>query len=217
MKVLWAYLIEVLAQYKYLLGGGSLLVVLLGIVEHFLAISVTWAAYVWILAVCFVIALVRHGVDQHRRLMPRMTIRSLTRRVWPVQQHGFTGAEYYFEVHNLGESQALENVRVELISMRPDAIGYLPVPLHIKHDDYESREMSINPGSSRQIDLVTGPVNHQKSQQVMIIAHTVNADRVPVPPGKYSLTVRVCAKDTPPLTAVFEAWIEGAELRCVLL
>lgn len=215
MKILWAYLKEVLVQYKYLLGGGSLLLVLLGVVEHFLANSVRWTVYIWILGACFVIALVRHGVNQYERLIPRIVIRNLTRRVWPVDQHGFTGAEYFFEVYNSGGSQSLENVRVELVSMEPDAIGYLPVPLHIKHDDYESREMLINPGSGRQVDLVTGPVNHPKSQQVVIIAHTVNADRACVPPGKYRLTVRVCAKDTPPVTAAFEAWIEEFELRCV--
>jgi hypothetical protein len=142
----------------------------------------------------------------------------LERRVWPFPHHSFTGAEYYFEIVNSSECEPLENGRVELIALVPDVIGYLPVPLHIKHDTYEQREFSINPGSTRQVDLITGPINHPISQKEMIIAHTVNSDRVPIPLGKYRLTVRVSAKNSPPATAVFEAWInKDGELRWVRL
>lgn len=220
MKVLYAYLKEVLLGYKYLLGGGSLLLILLGIAEHYTANSIRWEVYIWVLTACFVTALIRHGVAQHKRLTPSATIRHLRERVWPPTAYaGFTGREYYFEIFNLSEAQTLEQVRVELISMQPDVIGYLPVPLHIKHDDYESREFSINPGSGRFIDLVTGPVGGDpRSQQAMIIAHTVNKDRTTIPHGRYKLTVRVSAKDSAPVIAVLEAWIsEDGNLKCILL
>jgi hypothetical protein len=45
MKNVLSFLKEVLVETKYLLGGGSLLVVLVGIVEHFTANSVTWSIY----------------------------------------------------------------------------------------------------------------------------------------------------------------------------
>jgi hypothetical protein len=68
------------------------------------------------------------------------------------------------------------------------------------------------------VDLITGPVDAYKSQREMIIAHTVNKDRIAIPRDKYRLTVRVGAKNSPPVTAVFEAWAEGApELKCVQL
>src|ERR1017187_3191211 len=94
---------------------------------------------------------------------------------------------------------------------------YPDAPLHIRNDDYETREFSINPASVRQIDLITGPVGHPKSQTVMIVAHTVNKDRTSIPYGKYRIGVRVSAKNTPPVTAFFEAWIEDGELICVAL
>jgi hypothetical protein len=101
--------------------------------------------------------------------------------------------------------------------MIPDAIGYPNAPLHIRNDDYNTREFSINPRSVRQIDLVTGPANAPYSQKAMIIAHTVNQYRTEIPYGKYRITVRVSAKDTPAVTAGFEVWIENDELQCVAL
>lgn len=194
-------------------GGGSLILILAGIAEHFTANSISWGIYIWLLIAGFVITLMRHGAEQYKRLQPRIVIRNLTKRVWPPAQHGFTGTEYYFEIFNSSECEPLENVRAELIAMQPDPIGYLPVPLHIKHDDYEVREFTINPGSTRMVDLITGPVDAYKSQREMIIAHTVNKDRIPIPRDKYRLTVRVGA-----VMAFFEAWTEGApELKCVLL
>jgi hypothetical protein len=216
--ILYSYLKEVLVRFKYWLGGGSGLLIIAGIAEHFLANSITWAIYIWLLVAGFVITLVRHGADQYKRLLPRIVIRNLTRRVWPAEQHGFTGAEYYFEIFNSSDCEPLENVRAELISMQPDPIGYLPVPLRIKHDDYEVREFSINPASTRMVDLITGPVDAYKSQREMVIAHTVSKDRIAIPRDKYRLTVRVGAKNSPPVMAVFETWVEGPpELRCIQL
>ena len=217
MNIWFAYLKEVFSQYKYLLGGGSVLVLVGSVVEHFLGLSLTWSMYVWILAGCLVTAMMSQGVKQYRRLQTRIIVCNLQCRVWPLEQHGFTGIEYYFEVRNTGEAASLEGVRVELVRMIPDEIKYLPVPLHIKHDPYESRECSINPGATRQFDLITGPITHPSSQKVMIVAHTVNSERVPIPLGRYTLTVRVSAKNSPPTIAVFQAWICEGELKCICL
>jgi len=148
-----------------------------------------------------------------------MEIRSLTPRIWPAGQGGVTvtGKEYYFDVRNLGETEPLESVRVEVSKLIPDAIGYPNAPLHVRNDSYETRDFTINPGSVRQIDLITGPVNAPHSQTVMIIAHTVNEYRSTIPLGKYRITVRASAKNTPPVTAVFEAWVANNELQCVQL
>lgn len=216
--VMFSYLRGVLVRFKYLLGGGSLLLILTGIIERFTSHSVTWSVYTWLLVACFVVALVTDGVHQYKRLLPRMAVDSLARRVWSPVRVGFTGVEFYFEVRNLSESDALDGVRVELIDVDPKIIEYLPVPLHIKHDSYEIREFSINAGSTRQIDLVTGPINDPLSQGVMIIAHTVNTERQPVPLQEYKLTVRVSAKNAPPVLAYFNAWLDQTgELRCIML
>ncbi len=57
----------------------------------------------------------------------RIEIRNLTRRVWPFDRHGFTGAEYYIEVFNNSELESLEDLRVELVALSPDPIRFLPV------------------------------------------------------------------------------------------
>ena len=102
--------------------------------------------------------------------------------------------------------------------MQPDPIGFLGMtPLHIKHESYGVREFSINPGSVKQIDLITGPVNDPKSQQAMTVAHEYT-EQFPIPFGRYRLTVRVSAKNAPPEIAIFEAMIDnnGEVSPCVL-
>lgn len=154
-----------------------------------------------------------------RRLLPKAIIRNLTPRIWPIGQAGvsFTGKEYYFDIYNSSETDPLENVRVEVADMIPDAIGYPNAPLHIRNDDYNTREFSINAGSTRQIDLITGPVDAPNSQEAMIVTHTVNNYRGPIPYGRYRINVRVSARNAAPITATFEVWIEGKELQCALL
>jgi hypothetical protein len=154
-----------------------------------------------------------------RRLLPKAIIRNLTPRVWPAGQGGVsvTGKEYYFDIFNSSEAEALENVRVEVASILPDAVGYPNAPLHIRNDSYNTREFSINAGSVRQIDLITGPVNAPNSQNAMIVAHTVNDHRTAIPYDRYRITVRVSARNAPPEVAIFETWIENNELQCTLI
>lgn len=184
--------------------------------------SALWA---W-LRVCFVISSGIVWVQQHKRikslesrLAPRLKIENLQWRDWPIARHGFTGREYYFDVRNLSQIESLEGVRVDLVTMQPDPIGFLgTTPLHIKHESYGVREFSINPGSVKQIDLITGPVNDPKSQQAMTVAHTVQTEQFPIPFGRYRLTVRVSAKNAPPEIAIFEAMIDNnGEIICVVL
>lgn len=145
----------------------------------------------------------------------RIEIRNLSRRVWPVERHGFTGAEYYIDVFNDSDGESLEGVRLELVGLSPDAIGFLPIPLHIKHENYDTREVSIHPKSARSFDILTGPVNDPRSQKVMMIPHTVNSERFPLPTNKYRMTIRASAKNIAPVDAILDAWIDAeGELRC---
>lgn len=182
------------------------------------------AYWAWI-RICFVVAaFVEWGQQRKRlnslarRMEPTITIRELQSREWPVRRMGFTGKEFYFEVFNESHVQSLENVRAELIDISPLEIKYLPVPLHVKHDrTYERTEFTVNPRSGRHVDLITGPTDKEGSQAVMIIAHTVNNEREPIPNTKYLLTVRVSANNTPPSVAQFQAWIANGELACIHL
>jgi hypothetical protein len=158
-------------------------------------------------------------IEAENRLKPRAIIGNLTPRVWPAGQGGVavTGKEYYFDIFNSSEVESLDGVRVEVARMVPDAIGYPNPPLHVRNDDYVTREFSINPLAIRQIDLITGPVNAPNSQAVMIVAHTVNKYRTAIPNGKYEITVRVSASNSPPTTATFVALLDNTgELQCVM-
>jgi hypothetical protein len=153
------------------------------------------------------------------RMKPKAVIRNLSSRVWPIGQAGIsvTGKEYYFDVFNSSEAEALDGVRVEVADLKPDAIGFPNPPLHIRNDSYNTREFSINPLHIRQIDLITGPVNAPGSQKAMIIPHTVERHRAPIPNGKYEITVRVSANNSPPITATFVALLDNVgELQCIM-
>jgi hypothetical protein len=157
-----------------------------------------------------------NSVTATLRVPPRIEITNLTRRVWPIERHNFTGAEYYIDIFNSSATESLECSRVELVALSPDVIGFLPVPLHIKHDDYETRDFSINPRSIRQIDILTGPINHPRTQKEMIIPHTVNRERFSLPRDNYRMTIRASARNATPADAVFDAWVDrDGELRCV--
>lgn len=161
------------------------------------------------------------------RIRPKIVIQNLTPRVWPAGQAGVsvTGKEYYFDVFNTSESVPLESVRVEVTSLIPDAIGYPNPPLHVRYDEsYRIEEFSVNPMRERQIDLVTGPVgivgplSKQVSQRELIIAHTVNKYRTPIPHGTYEITVCASAKNAKPATRKFKVWIDtNMELQCIML
>lgn len=152
-----------------------------------------------------------------------MKIRNLTRREWR-DPRALPGVEYYFEVFNSGKGRTIENVNVELVRMEPDPIGYLPVNLHIKHDNQPpnstefvfSRAFSLNPEGGKQMDLMTGPI--PGSPHPVIVPHIVRAALTSIPNGKYHLFVKATAQDTPAADAVFEAWVDSdGALRCIQL
>jgi hypothetical protein len=218
-----AYLWEVLVRFKYALGGGSSLIIVGAIIEHFTANVIPWPTYLWLLAACLVITLVRHGTEQYKALAPRLKIHKLTRREWP-DPNGRPGAEYYFEVFNSGQGQSIEDINVELVRMDPDPIGYLPVHLHIKHDNKPPNStefafataFSLHPNGGKQIDLVTGPT--ASSPHSMIIPHIVRDAMTPIPRNRYRLFVRATAKNTPPAEAIFETWVDSSgALLCIQL
>ena len=54
------------------------------------------------------------------------------------------------------EGVSLEGVHAEMTAITPDLFGYLPLPLHVKHDPtYAKRDFSINPGASGMVDILS--------------------------------------------------------------
>lgn len=149
------------------------------------------------------------------RLIPRLVIRDLARREWG----SGSGVEFYFEIFNQSEAETIENVTADLIEMSPNVIEYLPVRLHIKHDEtYKADNFSVNAGVARHVDLVTGPTAKSKLGVAMVIPHIVNLERTPTPFGEYILTIVVSGSHTVAVRAQFRAWIDGnGELRCARL
>jgi hypothetical protein len=235
------YVMSVVRFYKGHISGWLLAIVAIGLniaAAHFVddpsrsAMVVRWAARLTTAGAIWLVFVAQYDAwkkertareealqELKRRLTPKAIIRNLTPRVWPAGSGGVsvTGKEYYFDIFNASEAESLENVRVEVAEMVPDAIGYPNAPLHIRNDDYDTREFTINPGSVRQIDLITGPVRAPNSQQLMIVAHTVNKHRTSIPHERYRISVRVSARNTPPVTASFETWIEDEELQCAVV
>ena len=109
-----------------------------------------------------------------------------------------------------------------MAGINPRVLEYLPVPLHIKHDNpLDSRsfatEFSLAPLGTRHVDLLTGPITAEFPVAFMI-EHTVVDVKVPLQPAKYRLTVEASARDAPPVEAFFEAWIdESGSLQCIQL
>jgi hypothetical protein len=191
------------------------------------AVEPTTALWAW-LRICFVLSCGSVWFQQHRRLSalekrlaPRLKIGELEKSIWPFETHGSTGAGYHFTVENLSELETVNHVRAEIIDISPSGAYYppLPWPMKVKHDNYETREFSINPGATRQLDFVVGPTNDPRCSQPFFIVHTVAKELQPMDSTrKYRIAVRVSADKVTPITAVFEAWVEdGVELRCIEL
>ena len=66
-------------------------------------------------------------------------------KTWSLEEgRGVTGIGYFFSVSNISESETVELVKAELIGIEPDEVKILPLPLHIRHADYETLEMSVH-------------------------------------------------------------------------
>jgi hypothetical protein len=155
-----------------------------------------------------------------KRLVPGLKIGEPEKSIWPFETHGMIGAGYHFDVRNQSELETINHARAEIIAIEPP-LPYppLPWPMKIKHDDYATREFSINPGASRQLDLVVGPTDDPRCRQPFIIIHTVTRELQSVDPRqKYRITVRISGDKVLPAAAVFEVWVkDGVELQCVAL
>lgn len=159
--------------------------------------------------------------EAEKRLMPRLKIGIPQQHFWGLEENrGSTGTGYYFQVTNVSESETLESVKAQLVSIEPDEVKILPLPLHLRHMDYQTVETLLNPKSAVGFDIATGPDHNQKSQQTILLPCVVGGDRgwtnsVPIPPGRYRIRVIVTAKNCPAEDAELDLWVENNFLRCL--
>jgi hypothetical protein len=106
-----------------------------------------------------------------------------------LQKTGDHHRGFYISVRN-PSAKALRDVSVYLTELRPRVpdLDWLPIPLHIKHDNQRPfREtFDMNPRGVRHVDLIS----HFVSERTFIIQHTVDGANCRVPIDTYILTVR---------------------------
>jgi hypothetical protein len=210
------YLAVVAVRFKALLGGGSVLILALGLWEHFAQVTVPWGIYALIAVVCFVTALVGLGVEEHSKLARKLRILPTAMPQHFIAMGGVSCVLYYLEILNESEGKTVDNVNVSLVRVAPaiESLSWLPVSLHIKHDNAKPHRtsFSLNPNEHKQIDLVSAP---ESADRIGVNASDVALD---LPVGDYILTVKATGKDVPPSEAAFRVWADDTgKLRCVAI
>ena len=200
--------------------GGGAVIIAVGLVEHLSGHSLARLQYVVALLLAVIGAQFWHGLMQFEKSQPRIKINPPKQHFWTLNENrGSTGTGWYFEVLNMCAAESLQSVSAKLISLEPDEIRILPLPLHIRHKDWQTVETSINPGSSEQFDIATGPDHNVTSQSRIVIPCIIGGDRgyvnaAPIPAARYRLTIRVTAKNCRPQDLSVDLWIEDNFLRC---
>jgi hypothetical protein len=147
------------------------------------------------------------------RLSPKLHISPLANiQPWPDARGNCVS--YYIDVENRSEGTTINGVKVKLTGLSPDHLKWLPLPLHIKHDNdppYKT-EFDLNPLEKMQIDLVSSV----QGSPVIDIVHIIGRGaQVNIPAGKYTLTVTANGHNVLPATANFDVWVDHTGyLRC---
>lgn len=116
---------------------------------------------------------------------------------------------YYIEVLNKSEGITLEGVSIQLSGLSPPAPmwDFLPIPLHVQHDNPEkpenqARSFDLNPGELKNIDFVSAFEGDNRFSVVHVVAG-VNCE-VPFDTDGTRLQVRATAKNVPAVLAEFK-------------
>lgn len=240
LKRAWEYVVSVAKFYKSHISGWMLAILAVGLqiasakyandpAKSVLVVRysawVSTAAAVWALFVAQYDAWRgerTRAENAEKRLTPRLKIGMPQQHFWGLEENrGSTGTGYYFQVTNLSESDTLESVKAHIISIEPNEIKTLTLPLtmHIKDMDYETAETFLHPKAIVGFDIATGPDHNINSQQPILIPCIVAGDRgitksVEIPHGRYRVRVMVSAKNCTREDAEFDLWIENNFLRC---
>jgi hypothetical protein len=186
-----------------------------------------WGWAVWIIGLLVITILViiegsyRYASNLEDRIAPKLEIPQIAYEQ-PLAQGAMT---HYFDVSNESYVSTVTEVKVNLRDMEPPprVAKWLPIPLHIKHDQNRpaERESNINPRDKIQIDLVSAPRNAPFFWIVDVVIGTATGgwtqiDWVDVPSGVCTLTVTASGRDVPQAEGKFDVYKDMAGyLRCV--
>lgn len=127
------------------------------------------------------------------------------------------GCLYYIVVKN-SSICPISDVGVYLTKITPSVpeINWLPVPLHIKHDNVRPYKdtFTLNPKGVKYVDLVS----LTSAAPSLQIKHAVSSVQVRIPAGTYTLTVRVEGREVrhPPRLASLSRSTEMIDSRVCL-
>jgi hypothetical protein len=182
------------------------------------------------LIVTFVIAMFLAGYyawrADHVRLQRRIKIAGVFMHDWSVPQDkrgtGFSARAWFFTVVNESDAVTIEDVNVQLRAISPEVptLNWLPIHLHLKHDNPAKAEdyrqsFSLHPGEPRSVDFVSALEGDNR----FTVEHTVPAvnKSVPFDTEGHRLQVMVTAKDMPVLLVWFKVWRDEAGLiQCAM-
>lgn len=132
---------------------------------------------------------------------------------------------YHLEIRNHSAARSVCGVKVRLLKIDPEvsSLNYLPVPLHLKHDNRPegaseftyAKEFDLHPGDDPQhVDLIAASVG----AETITVEHIAERVNKSIPPGKYRFTIIATGRDVRQSKAIVEAWVDDAGvLRCVAL
>ena len=220
------YALEVFTRYKAAWGGSSAVIVGAFIYAAVTGQGFSRSGWLMILMLAIIGAQFWHGLMQFERMQPSIEVHRPEQHFWPLkEQRGSSGTGYYFQISNISSTESIEHVRAELTAIEPEPPslnGFLPFALHIRHLNYCVAETFMNAGCSRAFDLATGPDHNTVSQQTIIIPGIIGGDRgytaygIPIPFGRYHMTVRISAQHCAPIDREFDLWTDDDNfLRCV--
>jgi hypothetical protein len=173
----------------------------------------------WAVAWVFLVAGYYAWRADHVRLQQKIEATRVRTHSYP-HRDGGKGTQYYFGIINNSEAATIHGVRVQLMEIIPEIENHdwLPIPLHLKHDNPLSgvftQSFDLHPREPRNIDLFTTAT--ATGNRVAHFALSVSGVDLRLPiTGRCRFRVMINAEDVPVLFVWFAVWMdEGGILRC---
>src|SRR5712692_6891980 len=181
LEGIWGFSLTVARRALPLIGGGSILMIAVVVVEHYSRITVPSWVYGSIVVLCIGTALFNVGLEKHQRLLPRLKIPANVYEQQWLNSSGIPCSAFYIDVVNDSDGTSIDTVSVKLTKLEPTVnnLDWLPVPLFIKHDNNKpyTKSFILNPRERRCIDLVSAI----KGDHSIDIRHTVDGVNSKIP------------------------------------
>ena len=214
---IWAYWLAVKEEAWAIAWGAGLTGTPIAIITLYL--SPSWKALGWTVAWCFLVAGYYVWRVNYVRLQQKLEMTKVRTHTWPHPSGGL-GTQYYFGVVNESEAVTIRDIRVQLMEIIPEIknLDWLPIPLHLKHDNPPSgvftQSFDLHPKEPRNIDLFTTADATENSVAHFALSVSGVDFRVPIT-NRCRFRLMVNAKDVPVLFIWFALWMdESGTLQC---